>query len=175
MCTLLPFLRRPTATSNRHISTAPLRYSNFLPPRIYDGVSKSFQICRLERQLQMVQLSATSCSCIAILWISLVSFAAITLSVASQRVFIVVLVSLSTQSENFWIHPHKCNLSWQKQEGHSRATKWIHTNNIPSCLNERDTYVLWVGRAVRMSKTKKQHGDTEISYKWRRIDLGKQK
>jgi hypothetical protein len=33
----------------------------------------------------MVQLSATRCSCIAILWVSLVSFAAITLCVASQR------------------------------------------------------------------------------------------
>jgi len=37
----------------------------------------------------MVQVSATRCSCIAILWISLVSFATITLCVAS-RVFIVV-------------------------------------------------------------------------------------
>jgi hypothetical protein len=34
----------------------------------------------------MVQLSATRCSCIAILWVSLVIFAAITLYVASQRV-----------------------------------------------------------------------------------------
>jgi hypothetical protein len=34
----------------------------------------------------MVQLSATRCSCIAILCVSLVSFAAITLCVASQRV-----------------------------------------------------------------------------------------
>jgi hypothetical protein len=32
-----------------------------------------------------------------------VSFAAITLCIASQRVFIVV-ISLSTQSGNFWIH-----------------------------------------------------------------------
>jgi hypothetical protein len=40
----------------------------------------------------MVQLSATRGSCIAILLVSLVSFAAITLCVASQRVFIVVLV-----------------------------------------------------------------------------------
>jgi hypothetical protein len=46
----------------------------------------------LERELQMVQLSATRCSCIAILLVSLVSFAAITLCVASQRVFIVVSV-----------------------------------------------------------------------------------
>jgi len=34
---------------------------------IYEGVSKSFRTGRLERQLQMVQLSATRCSCIAIL------------------------------------------------------------------------------------------------------------
>jgi hypothetical protein len=38
----------------------------------------------------MVQLSATRCSCIAILLVSLVSFATITLCVASQGVFIVV-------------------------------------------------------------------------------------
>jgi hypothetical protein len=38
----------------------------------------------------MVQLSATRCSCIAILLVSLVSFAAITLCVASQQLLIVV-------------------------------------------------------------------------------------
>jgi hypothetical protein len=42
--------------------------------------------------MQMRQLSATTCSCIAILWVSLVSFASITIYVASQRVFIVVSV-----------------------------------------------------------------------------------
>jgi hypothetical protein len=57
----------------------------------YEDASKSFQTGRLERELQMVQLSATRCSCIVILWVSLVSFAAITLCVASQRVFIVVV------------------------------------------------------------------------------------
>jgi hypothetical protein len=40
----------------------------------------------------MIELSATRCSCIAILWVSLVGFAAITLCVASQQVFIVVVV-----------------------------------------------------------------------------------
>jgi hypothetical protein len=60
--------------------------------RRYQGVSKSFQTGRVERELQIVQLSATRCSYIAILWVSLVSFAAITLCVASQRVFIVVVV-----------------------------------------------------------------------------------
>jgi hypothetical protein len=34
---------------------------------VYECVSKSFRTGRLERQLQMVQLSATRCSCIAIL------------------------------------------------------------------------------------------------------------
>jgi hypothetical protein len=46
----------------------------------------------------MVQLSATRCSCIAILWVSLVSFAAITLCVTSQRVFIVVSLNFVTDS-----------------------------------------------------------------------------
>jgi hypothetical protein len=40
----------------------------------------------------MAQLSATRCSCIAILWVSLVSFAAVTLCVRFQRVFIFVIV-----------------------------------------------------------------------------------
>jgi hypothetical protein len=52
----------------------------------------------------MVQLSATRCSCIAILWVSLVSLAAITLCDASQRVFIVVYFVI-TQPGNFWIQP----------------------------------------------------------------------
>jgi hypothetical protein len=54
----------------------------------YEGVSRSFRTGRLERELQVVQRSTTRCSCIAILWVILVSFAAITLFVASQRVFI---------------------------------------------------------------------------------------
>jgi len=36
-------------------------------PIHYDGVSKSFRTGRLERELQMVQLSETRCSYIAIL------------------------------------------------------------------------------------------------------------
>jgi hypothetical protein len=70
----------------------------FLKSVAYECVSKSFRTGCLERELQMVQLSATRCSCIAILWVSLVSFAAITLCVASQRVFIVVVVYLVIDS-----------------------------------------------------------------------------
>jgi hypothetical protein len=65
---------------------------------LYKGVTKSFRTGRLERELQMVQLSATRCSCIAILWVSLVGFAAITLCVASQRVFVFVVVHLVIDS-----------------------------------------------------------------------------
>jgi hypothetical protein len=64
------------------------RTAQHCKPRTYEGVSKSFRTGHLERELQtqMVLLSATWCSCIAILWVSLVSFAAITLCVAPQRV-----------------------------------------------------------------------------------------
>jgi hypothetical protein len=55
---------------------------------LYEGVSKSFRTGLLERELQMAELSATRCSYIAILWLSLVNFAAIKLCVASQSVFI---------------------------------------------------------------------------------------
>jgi hypothetical protein len=57
-----------------------------------EGVSKSFRTGRLERELRMVQLSATKCSCMVILWISLVTFSAITLWVTPQRLFIFVSV-----------------------------------------------------------------------------------
>jgi hypothetical protein len=58
----------------------------------YKSISKSFRTGRLERELQMIQLSATRCSFIAVLLVSLVSFTAIILCVASQRVFIFVVV-----------------------------------------------------------------------------------
>jgi len=38
-----------------------------LPPDVYESVSKSFRTGCLERELQMVQLSATRCIYIAIL------------------------------------------------------------------------------------------------------------
>jgi hypothetical protein len=40
-----------------------------------------------------------------------VSFAAITLCVASQPCLLFFIVSLSTQSGNFWIHPRKLDSS----------------------------------------------------------------
>jgi hypothetical protein len=51
----------------------------------YEDVSKSFRTGRQERELPM-DTADIWCSFIAILWVSPVSFAAITLCVASQRV-----------------------------------------------------------------------------------------
>jgi hypothetical protein len=56
------------------------------------SVSKSFRTGRLEPEQQMIQLSTSRCSCTAILWVSLVSFASITLCFAPQRDFIFVVV-----------------------------------------------------------------------------------
>jgi hypothetical protein len=56
----------------------------------------------------MVQPSATRCSCIAILSVGLVSFAAITLFVDSQRVFFFVSIYfVMTQSGGVWIRPRR--------------------------------------------------------------------
>jgi hypothetical protein len=77
---------------NRRVSVYDIDVLNWIRGRAnrqtdrYEGVSKSFRTGRLKRELQMVQVSATRCSCIASLWVSLVSFAAIILRVASQRV-----------------------------------------------------------------------------------------
>jgi len=72
---------------------------------IYEGVSESFRTGLLERELQMVQLSATKYSCIAIWWVSLVSCTTLTLCVAS-RIFVVVVYFVMSQSGNFLIYPH---------------------------------------------------------------------
>jgi len=69
----------------------PVNVTSDNPPA-YEVVSKIFRTGHLERELQMVQLSVTRCSCIAILWVNLVSIVTITLYVASQRVFIVYFV-----------------------------------------------------------------------------------
>jgi hypothetical protein len=70
----------------------------------------------------MVQLSAARRSCIAILGVSLVSFAAITLCVASQRVIPKVSVYfVMTQSENFWYETFFKYLHSLKHRGTSKT------------------------------------------------------
>jgi len=65
---------------------------------VYESASISFRTGHLERELQMEQLCATRCSCIAILWVNLVSFAAIIPFIASQRVFIVLSLYFAIDS-----------------------------------------------------------------------------
>jgi hypothetical protein len=59
---------------------------------LHEGVSESFRTGRLYWELQMVHLSATRCSCVAILWVRLVRFAAITLCVTFEWVFVIVSI-----------------------------------------------------------------------------------
>jgi hypothetical protein len=55
----------------------------------------------------MIYLSATRCNCIATLLVSLVSFVATTLCVASQRVFIVVDFVIDSVRKLFDTPPYK--------------------------------------------------------------------
>jgi hypothetical protein len=133
---------------------------------LYEGVSKSFRTCSLERELQMVQLSAIRRSCNAILWVSLVSFAAITLYVASQRAFILLFISLSTQSGNFWILPRALNedVSFHKWTfGRSTEHRWdtvryplheIILSSVPDVNLHRTGCVwIWQGNATNCQGT----------------------
>jgi len=72
------------------INAKPLQRPTGKRILIYECVSKSFRTGRLDRKLQIAQLSATRCSCIAILWVIRVIFAATTCCVAPQRMFIIV-------------------------------------------------------------------------------------
>jgi hypothetical protein len=60
----------------------------------------------------MLQLSFTRCSCIAVLWVSLTSFGAITLCIASQRVFIVVSVYFIIDSVRKLLDTTSCAWPW---------------------------------------------------------------
>jgi hypothetical protein len=58
-----------------------------------------------------------------------VSVAAITLCVAFQRVFIVIVfISLSTQSGNLWIHPRMLRLTLHIHINFQEAYKQVTTN-----------------------------------------------
>jgi hypothetical protein len=88
---------------------------NFIHLCTYEDVSKSFGTGRLERELQMLQLSATRCSCIAILWVILVSSAAITFCAASRRVFLVGVVDFVIDSVRKLLDTPSqiCRMQWR--------------------------------------------------------------
>jgi hypothetical protein len=88
-----------------------------------------------EMRTEMVQLSTTRRSSIAILWVRLVSFAVITLYVASQLVFISVSTYfIMTQSGNVWIHPRmfsECSVSLR----FSLPKYCTHLTTVPCVLH----------------------------------------
>jgi hypothetical protein len=62
---------------------------------------------------------------VAILWACLVSFAAITLCVASQRVFNVVVYFVMTQSGNFRIHPRTFSVTGNVDQLTDFVCSWL--------------------------------------------------
>jgi hypothetical protein len=119
---------------------------DYVTQQNYKGVSKSFRTGRLERELQMVQLTATWCSCNSILGVSLVTFAATTLCAASQQVFHVVFYFVMTQSENFWIHPRILTRGAYFLQAHYHTTfqspKLSSANIVPTA--EVCTAIMWI-------------------------------
>jgi hypothetical protein len=78
----------------------------------------------------MVQLFAARCSCVSILCVSLASFAAITLRVASQRVLVVVIVVYFViVSGNFWLYPRMCRMS-SSFEGENVSLQFVLQEEI---------------------------------------------
>jgi carbonic anhydrase len=58
--------KKVSGTTLSSSSRIQYSYTTSTSPVIYEGVTKTFRTCRLEREQQMVQLSATKCSCIGI-------------------------------------------------------------------------------------------------------------
>jgi hypothetical protein len=101
----------------------------------------------------MVQLSATRCSCIAILWVSLMSFASITLCLASQRVFnvlvvvvVVVVVDFVIDSVRNWIHPRiiieEDANTLQSNMRKQKRYIWLRTGVTTANTSEKDLYCI---------------------------------
>jgi hypothetical protein len=87
-------------------------------------------------------LSDTRCSCIAILWVSLVSFAAITLRIISQQVFIVVRVYFVIDSvRKFLDTPSYVLFEHRKVMFEGEARIW----------NAKDMKLTWEWRQMRTS------------------------
>jgi hypothetical protein len=93
-------------------------------------------------ELQMVQLSATRCSCIAILWVSIVSFAAITLHVASQQVmpkvsvyFVIDSVRILTDTYSYWC---SCLMHSARVESWNLSQYYRYSDDIENDLDENE-------------------------------------
>jgi hypothetical protein len=138
-----------------NIDVAGMSHNLMLIMLTCGGLSKSFRTGRLERGLKVLQLSATRCSCIAILWVCLVSFVAISLCVSSQRVFIVVvyfvidsvrkLLDIPSYTEQYKVHS-SC-LDFREVHPEQEYSS-VHNQpnscfcDFPRCLERNDVMIL---------------------------------
>jgi hypothetical protein len=67
-----------------------------------------------------------------------VSFVTIALCVASQRMFIIVVISLSTQSGNFWIRPRIARQHSPAENGIKHGYSSSVTMQCATLLNQKD-------------------------------------
>jgi hypothetical protein len=93
---------------------------------LYDGIFKSFRTGCLERELQVVQISATRCSCIAILWVSLVS-------VASQGAFIALVIYFVFYSVRKLLDTASMHIYAHKR---ARAHTHTHTHKVQVIIHK---------------------------------------
>jgi hypothetical protein len=108
----------------------------------------------------MVQLSATKCSCIDILWVNLVSFSAIILCVASQRVFIVVVYFVIVSVRKLLditsyivrvpeVHSSIHRGRVERNRGPARARTHTHTHTH-ACICMHHTPKLWASELIKL-------------------------
>jgi hypothetical protein len=144
------------------------RFSHKVPPifhflyfagpthiRDFEGVSKSFRTGRLGggRELQMVQLSAIRCSCVAILWVSLVSFAAIIFCVTSQWAVPKVSVYFVIDSVRKLLDTLSCKRV-QRCEARTTVTLWrVCGSDILKCriFHFRDEWLIILKSKLNIS------------------------
>jgi len=82
-----------------------------------------------------------------------VSFATITLRVAYQRVFIVVVYFVITQSGNFWIHPHTTKILTLCLNGTTLRTGCLMGLKFPNWAAYSQQSTLWENRRNQNLKT----------------------
>jgi len=116
-----PFWTGPTFLRNVRLSSRAAKY---------EGVSKSFWTGRLERELHMLQLSATMCSCVAILWGRHTPLCCVSVSVYYCCLF---RYRLSPETYGYILVPVAymavvCFLSWRQTDGtYVNKTKRLST------------------------------------------------
>jgi hypothetical protein len=134
-------------------------------------VSRNLRTGRLERELQIVQLSATRCSFIAILWVSLVSFTAITLCVASQRVIPKVSLYFVIDSVRKLLD----TLSYVVL--HGCMNTHIHTHTHTQAIGESNTDVIFLSsnctRATHLITPSRNFVEVRWRSLFRSTSLGK--